>query len=413
MVRGGVGVASRATAAPPAAKVEPATTGNAETSAFPQMLDHAGAPPVNSSRTNDRSDAARGTQKHGAQHDDHQDDKNDDGTSPSASGPQTVLALIALAQGKPQTDATDTRTGRDAGLIAVTTSNKGFPGGAKTLSDATANTDTTTIAAAKSASSGDESTAAFRQALVALTGGGTQGHAANDGASLLGDSDSGTTSTGGSASAAAGSHPATAVASTAAGSAFTAALKAATSTSGHDALAAAPAANSHDARTDGSSALAPVGVPTATPTTTVPPQVTRNITLPVDHPQWAHAVAEAVVESAGPDGGRLRLQLHPADLGPVDIALDIQRDRAKVQISALHDTTRTALQAAIPQLTALLAGEGLQLTHADVGSQQHSMPQQAPVVIPTSAGDGLQTSTGHADTARHLLLRNGLIDDYA
>lgn len=410
---GGVGAASRATAAPPAAKAEPATTGDADTGAFPQMLDHAGAPPVNGRRTNDRSDAVRDTHRHGAQHDDHQDDKNDDGTSPSANGPQAVLALIALAQGKSQADTTDTQTGRDPGLIAATTSNKELPGRAQTLSDATADTDTTTTAAAaKSAGSGDESTAVFRQTLAALTGAGTQGRAANDGASLLGGSDSVTSGAGG-ASASAGSHPTAAAASTTAFSAFTAALKAATATGGHDGLAAAPAVNRHDPRTDGSPALAPVGAATAIPTTTALPSVTRNIMLPVDHPQWAHAVAEAVVEAAGPDGGRLRLQLHPADLGPVDIALDIQRDRAKVQISALHDTTRTALQAAIPQLTALLAGEGLQLTHADVGSQQQSAPQQAPVVMPTPAGDGLRTSAGRVDTVRHLLLRNGLIDDYA
>lgn len=180
-----------------------------------------------------------------------------------------------------------------------------------------------------------------------------------------------------------------------------------------NATGAAPPRHAHDGGGDLGVTTALVGSPTPAPTLSALPVATRTLSLPVTHPQWPQAVAEAIVDNAGPDGGRLRLQLHPADLGPVDIALDIQRDRAKVQISALHDTTRTALQQAIPQLTALLAGEGLQLTHADVSSGQPQ--QQAPQgdASPTAANVGTSSSTISTSPSRIIALRNGLIDDYA
>lgn len=172
-----------------------------------------------------------------------------------------------------------------------------------------------------------------------------------------------------------------------------------------------PAATSRD----GSPSPLNVGAPTVTPTALASlPTVTRTIETPVTHPQWAQAVAEAVIDASGPDGTRLRLQVHPADLGPVDIALDIHHDRAKVQISALHETTRAALQSALPQLTAMLASEGLNLTQADVGSQTQSQSQPAPPAQDPPAVGGVASASGSDTLAlRAIRLRDGLIDDYA
>lgn len=154
------------------------------------------------------------------------------------------------------------------------------------------------------------------------------------------------------------------------------------------------------------------GATASVPTPTWP-SGTATVRLPLDHPQWPQAVAETLIAATGPDGGRVRLQLNPAHLGPVDIALDIDKDRARVQIFAAQPLTRAALQQAIPQLSALLAGQGLQLDHADVAAghsrhgerRDHDTPSSASAITPDHAPPGI--------SVRRTLVARGLIDDFA
>ena len=174
-------------------------------------------------------------------------------------------------------------------------------------------------------------------------------------------------------------------------------------------------AGAGDPLRDGNPASAAVGTPTpagvGSPTTPAVPQIQRSIDLPIHHPHWAEAVADAVIDSSGPGGVRMRLQLHPRDLGPVDISLDIHNHQAKLQISAMHEPARTAMQNALPQLASMLAGEGLNLAQADVGRQapqQHGAPQQG-------GAETAVTDIGHTETASapQYLLPRGLFDGYA
>lgn len=64
-----------------------------------------------------------------------------------------------------------------------------------------------------------------------------------------------------------------------------------------------------------------------------------------------------------------RLQLHPRELGSVDIRIRIEGQGASVWFGADHPGARAALEASLPQLRDRLAGEGLQLAQASVGSQ--------------------------------------------
>lgn len=64
-----------------------------------------------------------------------------------------------------------------------------------------------------------------------------------------------------------------------------------------------------------------------------------------------------------------RLQLHPRELGSVDIRIRIEGQGASVWFGADHPGARAALEASLPQLRDRLAGEGLQLAQASVGGQ--------------------------------------------
>jgi len=63
-----------------------------------------------------------------------------------------------------------------------------------------------------------------------------------------------------------------------------------------------------------------------------------------------------------------RLKLHPENLGPLDVRIQIEEDGARVWFAAQHGQTREALEAAIPRLRELFADQGLQLVRADVTS---------------------------------------------
>ncbi|HEX7385248.1 MAG TPA: flagellar hook-length control protein FliK [Burkholderiaceae bacterium] len=175
---------------------------------------------------------------------------------------------------------------------------------------------------------------------------------------------------------------------------------------------AAPAAD-HGARTDATAGAALGSLPTSLPAATAP-LVTRSVALPMTDPHWSQAMAQAVVDAVGTDGGRVRLQLNPAHLGPVDIALDIDKDQAKLQIFAAQAPTRAALQQAIPQLGALLASGGLQLAHADVFTGQSGQQGGGSDASSTPADAGSSSPIRvEAPTARALSLHQGLFDDYA
>lgn len=63
-----------------------------------------------------------------------------------------------------------------------------------------------------------------------------------------------------------------------------------------------------------------------------------------------------------------RLKLHPENLGPLDVRIQVEEDGARVWFGAQHGQTREALEAAIPRLRELFADQGLQLVRADVTS---------------------------------------------
>lgn len=65
-----------------------------------------------------------------------------------------------------------------------------------------------------------------------------------------------------------------------------------------------------------------------------------------------------------------RLKLHPENLGPLDVRIQVEDDGARVWFGAQHGQTREALEAAIPRLRELFADQGLQLVRADVTSGQ-------------------------------------------
>lgn len=64
-----------------------------------------------------------------------------------------------------------------------------------------------------------------------------------------------------------------------------------------------------------------------------------------------------------------QLKLNPAELGPIEVRIDLDGSRAQVDFSAAHATTRQALQDAVPALASALRENGLTLTGGGVFEQ--------------------------------------------
>ncbi|MEM9385970.1 MAG: flagellar hook-length control protein FliK [Pseudomonadota bacterium] len=68
--------------------------------------------------------------------------------------------------------------------------------------------------------------------------------------------------------------------------------------------------------------------------------------------------------------GRAELRLNPAELGPLEITLNIRGEEVSASFGAQHAATREAVEQALPRLREMMAQSGLQLADANVG--QHS-----------------------------------------
>ncbi len=72
-----------------------------------------------------------------------------------------------------------------------------------------------------------------------------------------------------------------------------------------------------------------------------------------------------------------QLRLNPAELGPIEVRIDLDGPRAQVDFSAAHATTRQALQDAVPALASALRESGLTLTGGGVFEQPREQRGEA------------------------------------
>jgi flagellar hook-length control protein FliK len=86
----------------------------------------------------------------------------------------------------------------------------------------------------------------------------------------------------------------------------------------------------------------------------------------VGTPAWADELAAKAtfVHERGMQSASLRLS--PEHLGPMEIQISVQDDKASVWFGAAHAETRAALEQALPRLREMLSSQGLMLSDAGV-----------------------------------------------
>ena len=85
-----------------------------------------------------------------------------------------------------------------------------------------------------------------------------------------------------------------------------------------------------------------------------------------------------------------RLELHPLELGPMTVQIQLDGQGARIDFAAEHAQTRRAIEDALPQLAASLREAGLTLSGGGVFEQPRQPQQQMPQQAQPQAGGGRQ-----------------------
>lgn len=98
--------------------------------------------------------------------------------------------------------------------------------------------------------------------------------------------------------------------------------------------------------------------------------VERPIDTPVTHEGFGEAVGVTISQLVRDGVHEARLQLNPAELGPVSVHIAMNGQEARIELGAAHAQTRALLDASLPALTEAFRADGLVLAASQVSDWQ-------------------------------------------
>jgi flagellar hook-length control protein FliK len=96
---------------------------------------------------------------------------------------------------------------------------------------------------------------------------------------------------------------------------------------------------------------------------------TQTITTPLQDNHWAQDFSERIVWVAKNDQQVAQINISPAQLGPVQITLNMNGDQASIAFASPHAEVRKAIEDALPNLREMLSTAGISLGQSNVGAQ--------------------------------------------
>jgi flagellar hook-length control protein FliK len=137
------------------------------------------------------------------------------------------------------------------------------------------------------------------------------------------------------------------------------------------------------------------------------------IESPVGTQEWAQELGTrlAVMTARGEQTGSLRMS--PEHLGPLEVQIRVQDDKASVVFGAQHADTRAALQEALPRLRELFAASGLQLLDAGVSRDGARQAMPSRLMRNFGAGNNTDSAGVEISIAAAGLRHSGLLDTIA
>lgn len=126
-------------------------------------------------------------------------------------------------------------------------------------------------------------------------------------------------------------------------------------------------------------------------------------------PGWTNQLGTDLRSLVARGPSTTQVQVTPAELGPLDIEVSVNRQEVSVRILAMHGQTREMLEAALPRLREVL-GQSYASVDVSVGNgsgnsssnnqSQHSGGQAGTMTMMSDGQDGLNDSTQARDSGR-------------
>ena len=149
-----------------------------------------------------------------------------------------------------------------------------------------------------------------------------------------------------------------------------------------------------------------------------PALATLSVKTPLAQGNWDQALGERIQWMVSQKMQGAQIRLNPAQLGPMEVRIQVHNDQASIQFSSAHSMVREALEAALPRLRDMFDASGVELVDVDVSGQSSAGEQRAggedeavargPVVI-----DGGSSAETVLETPVNALLENGRLDLFA
>jgi flagellar hook-length control protein FliK len=142
------------------------------------------------------------------------------------------------------------------------------------------------------------------------------------------------------------------------------------------------------------------------------------VNTPLTEGGWDQALGERIQWMVNHKMQGAQIRLNPAQLGPMEVRVQVQNDQASIQFSSAHSVVREALEAALPRLRELFDASGVELVDVDVSGQssaggQHSRGEDGVVVRGTRVIDADSGTETVLETPVNALLENGRLDLFA
>ncbi|MCO5978419.1 flagellar hook-length control protein FliK [Ideonella oryzae] len=169
-------------------------------------------------------------------------------------------------------------------------------------------------------------------------------------------------------------------------------------------------------------ALAAPVMPPPAPAAEAASTASAQLPMAPDHPEFPAALGVQLSTWVNDGIEHASLELHPQDLGPIEIHIAVKDGQTHVELGSAVPGTREALNLALPQLSAQLDGVGLSLAGGQVFDQgsRSSGSQDDPGAGRSAgrAGRGSSALGGVADAGsagshRPAVRQQGLVDFYA
>jgi hypothetical protein len=133
-----------------------------------------------------------------------------------------------------------------------------------------------------------------------------------------------------------------------------------------------------------------------------------------NHQDWGNAMAARVNWQAGEKIQIAQFSINPPDLGPVEVKISLDNDKASVQFHVMNGAVKEALEDALPRLRELMSQSGMTLADSNVSQQSRDQGGQS-----SSADEALQAGQNPGGEEIEGVMLNtmvripqGLVDDY-